>query len=495
MFKNSLLILTLFTLSTALPSAAFSTEKSDDELLQEFANNPEQFMNELPTKKYHNKVQLFSDEEIANRDYVTAKNKIRPLDGRARIKGNDRPEDLVDNGNNLVRTLEEMEKLRSASLKENPWSDHYWPIYTGQIACRYADENFPDSKNWKKNADYILSHLDSSPNSSSVDTLSPAEKYDLLVGDTQQTLTHYALNEGEAYYRDNGKVEKWMGICHGWAPAAYMLPRPTHAIKVLAADGKTEITFYPADIKALASLLWANFAPNTKMIGGRCDVKKPKTDRNGRVLDPDCFDTNPGTWHMAVVNQIGINKRSFVIDATYDYEVWNQPMVSYSYKFFNPKTLKTVDTIEQGTVDLSTFRKDRFKKYRSSKAVAVVGIRMEATYVVESDPTHAKTDSAENDETNTAKYFYDVELNASGKIIGGEWYRNVHPDFMWTPEPGAVAVTPGDEFLARSGANKIPWAGKTPFPKEWTEIAQKTSQSSPLAIVVEALIQISQAGI
>ena len=58
-----------------------------------------------------------------------------------------------------------------------------------------------------------------------VGLLSPSEKYDLLVGDKNFTLTKAMWNEGLGYYNRNGSVERWMGICHGWAIAAYMYPR------------------------------------------------------------------------------------------------------------------------------------------------------------------------------------------------------------------------------------------------------------------------------
>src|SRR5688572_29322977 len=122
-----------------------------------------------------------------------------------------------------------------------------------------------------------------------------------------------------------------MGYCHGWSPASFMMERPKHVIKVTAADGRTQIPFYPSDIKALATALWANANPPIRFISGRCESKKPKEDRNGRVTDPDCFDTNPGAWHLAVVNQVGVSKRSFVFDSSYDYEVWTQPAYSYEY--------------------------------------------------------------------------------------------------------------------------------------------------------------------
>src|SRR5262249_19903522 len=145
-------------------------------------------------------------------------------------------------------------------------------------------------------------------------------------------------HRGEIFYKSLGKVEEWMGICDGWAAASYMLDRPTNAVKTVAVDG-TSLTFYPSDIKALASQLWAHPAPSRgyRSAGGRCYKKNPATDEYGRIVDQDCFDTNPGTLHLAVVNQIGVKERSFVFDATYDYEVWNQPMYAYFARYFNPQ--------------------------------------------------------------------------------------------------------------------------------------------------------------
>ena len=51
--------------------------------------------------------------------------------------------------------------------------------------------------------------------------LSPAEKYDLLVGDANYGLTKQMWNAGKGYHDRYGSVESWMGYCHGWAPAAY----------------------------------------------------------------------------------------------------------------------------------------------------------------------------------------------------------------------------------------------------------------------------------
>lgn len=487
-------------LAAATTASAEPTTKLEW-LLQEFDQNPAIFMEKQPAKRRSTTnptVQKFSQEEVEQMQYVMAKNKTRPqqLSGRAAMEDDDLAADLVDAGPRLIKSLEKMDqkKLLAAKLKESPWSDFYWPLYTGQLAFRFADEAMPNSTSWKKNADYILKSLNSDP-SSSLDKLSPAEKYDLLVGDEKKTLTHAALDTGKEFYDESGKVETWMGICHGWSPAAYMMERPRKAIKVTAADGKTKITFFPSDIKALASLLWANETPDTRFIGGRCNTKKPKKDANGRVEDQECFDTNPGTWHMAVVNQIGVSKRSFVIDATYDYEVWNQPVFSYKYKYFNPQTLKEVDTLEEATVAIEDFKKDKFKKHRSDKAVAVVGISMDMGYVVETQPSTKDKDSMENDEITQVEYQYDLELDAKGNIVGGEWYTNKHPDFLWTPAPDDRAVTDGDRYLARYARNDK-WNGKFAMPNSWMTTAAKTSkEGTPLAVVVETLIDLANVGL
>ncbi|MCW0470914.1 hypothetical protein OH492_27090 [Vibrio chagasii] len=69
------------------------------------------------------------------------------------------------------------------------------------------------------------------------DDLSPAEKYDLLVGDENFTLTQRSCQVGRDIMSLVSHVERWMGLCHGWAPTAYMLPRPKQSLIVPDADG------------------------------------------------------------------------------------------------------------------------------------------------------------------------------------------------------------------------------------------------------------------
>jgi hypothetical protein len=476
------------------------------ENLQAFQQNPPEAMKRTPVKKtaqgqdIPNPNGLFTQEAIDNKRHIQAREEPRKniyqseeiSDDRAAYQNNDNPQSLVDDFvHNNLETIEAA-GLTQASLSEQPWSDDYWALYTGTLGKRYADPNFPHSDNWRTNLNYIIQNhpLDifSSGNTSAIDKLSPAEKYDALVGDTNGSLTRRMWREGQYYYDQNGEVETWMGVCHGWAPAAYMLDRPINAISVTAANG-TPITFYPSDIKALASLLWANIRTPTRFIGGRCNVENPETDLDsGRTLSQNCFDSNPGAWFLSVVNQIGVSRRSFILDATYDYQVWNQPILSYRYIYFNPQTGQDTSNLADAKIPLSAYTNDPFTQFRSSSATHVVGVAMEVEYMVETQPSHNTPDAPADDGVHTVWYEFDLELAGNGTIIGGEWLYNQHPDFLWTPTEGSQARTAYDQYATGT------WQRNQPLPQIWRLAAQYASQQqkSPLGKIVERLIQLSR---
>lgn len=385
---------------------------------------------------------------------------------------NDQARNLVDEFR--FDSLAEMEsaKLQAAQLASQPWSDSYWPTYAGQIANRYADPDFASTNSWRENASYLESRIGKGDE----EELSPAEKYDLLVGDTNFTLTRSMIRTGELL---GGQVPTWFGLCHGWAPASFMMKRPVRAVKAVTPDGR-KLTFYPSDLKALATLLWANGAPETRFIGGRCEK-----DSAGR--DPDCFDTNPATWHLAIVNQIAVSRRSFVMDATASKEVWNQPVFGYNYKLINPLTGKTEQKLAAAKVRREDYRGDKFASRRDASAVAIVNVLMEVKYMAETGPSHNPTDSAAQDAVMPVYYNYDLELDASDKIVGGEWHDADHPDFLWVPVKDGEATSPGDQGLNRRRDFRR-WSPLQPVPAEWRAQAKFSAESElPLARVVKGL--------
>ncbi|MCI5224189.1 MAG: hypothetical protein D3924_16345 [Candidatus Electrothrix sp. AR4] len=445
---------------------------------------------------------MFDLDGIEQSEHVAARDELRQqvterdevAVGRAAFAQNDQADSFVDAFR--YSGLDSMQEsgLMRAGLKESPWSDDYWAFYLGSLGKRYADPSFPGTANWKENYDYIQNNpaagIVAVGDTNAINRLSPAEKYDILVGDTDYSLTRKMWNLGKKYYVSKGRVEVWMGLCHGWAPAAYMLPRPTGTATVLAADGQTHLTFYPSDIKALATLLWAKVKYSSRFIGGRCNDRNPAKDpQSGRILSQICFDTNPGTWHLAMVNQIGASQRSMVMDATYDYQVWNQPVVSYSYRYFNPKTMYYAGSLSEAAVATNDFSNDKFVQYRSNETDSIVGIEMKVSYTVENTPSPTSSDTSARDQVKTVCYLYDLELDLAGNIIGGEWYQNAHPDFLWTPVQGARAVTKAEQQYPLTGN----WDSGQPMPQQWRQLASMAAeyQQAPLAAIVEQLIAFS----
>lgn len=392
----------------------------------------------------------------------------------------DRAVNMVDS---LVLTkLADMHAVRSASLAESPWSSDRWPLYKGAAACRYSDPAAKYTDSWKLNTDALRSTSPADP-----DDLSPARKYDLLVGDAAQTLTNVNLNAGKPYDQTNGAVAPWMDLSHGWAPASFMVPRPLKAVVVPAADGVTPVRFFPEDIKALAAALWANTGPKTRFIGSRCNTSNPATDGLGRPAESACRDTNAGTWHLAVVNQIGKARRSFVIDVDPGHEVENQPVYSYSYEYFNPKTNQSQKTLIAAKVAVAEFPEDKFKALRAAGTTHIVGIAMNVRWTVGKPATHAAPDSPAKDALAGARYLYTLELDAGGGIIGGEWLQLARPDFMWTAPPGTTASAPHES--AATGT----WTGQTAVPAAWrSAAAQSSTTGAPLDAIVRKLVELSR---
>jgi hypothetical protein len=530
--------------------ATFDSQKIDA-FLRALHGNPTDVMQQLPTKydAAGNEIAVASPanaEDAATSNWNQGRDQLRSkvigkaASTRAAYASNDNPRDLVDSFVHETLPAIEAAGLKAARLETHPWSGDYWATSSGGLANRYAG-CMPGG--WKEGFDYIRNHpskvILKSGSEVWVNELSPAEKYDALVGDANETLTRASWLDGKAYFDKRGEVPGWFGICHGWSPASFMLPRPLKSVKVLTPDNIT-LTFFPCEIKALGSLLWAKSNPKTRFIGGRCNTEKPEFDpATGRVVtlmnpfvaadyptdqppDPtqpapgtvdvslgtetwdettgapgareggrptaaDCADSNPGSWHLAVVNQIGVSKRSMVLDASFDYQVWNQPLLGYKYTYFNPQTFKQSDVLAEATVSRAAFSSDIFKKYRSPKAATFVGIVMRVTYMGENGNEQVHEDSSTNDAVIDVDYYYDLELDASGKIIGGEWYTNSHPDFLWTPPKGSRAVSRYENLATGT------WQTGKAIPASWRAAAAKASADmTPLAAIVEQLFKLSQ---
>ena len=457
-----------------------STQLVADEgtdFLRKFRQHPRQWMNKKPTKyrqdgtkidnvrrwPKHTRAFRVGDAAIKN-----AIDKQILGEGKQGWEAHDRPQHLFEAGVKVETNITRLPKKGKLTYK--PWSAHYWPIAVGGISMRYADPDFnellAEEDSYERLIGYYTQPTDflrlqpfEEQRQRQLDLYSPAEKYDLLVGSRDFKLTNLVKEQGRKHMDEDGAVAGWMGICHGWAVAAYASPRPVQSIAVKAADGKTTVNFYPDDLRALVSLKWASSSSwDALFIGGRCNISEDPEDdddkklnideETGRVLNAECFDTNPGTWHTVITNKIARYDESFIMDATFDAEVWNQPVYAYKVKYYHPRT-EAPGTLAQSImpIDEQWKKEDTFAAFRNNdQAKKIVLVKMEVTYVVETEPRQGEPHP---DSLSSTTYWYDLELDAQNNIIGGEWLNNYHPDFLWTKKRNSRPQNTVDRTIAR----------------------------------------------
>lgn len=218
------------------------------------------------------------------------------------------------------------------------------------------------------------------------------DKHDRVLGNTR------AGDWERADARANGGVW-WHGHCNGLAAAGTMTPEPLHDVTYQG------VSFSVADVKALLTELWQGGGTG---IGGRCEDETPVLDGNGRMVEAGCRNLNPATLHVALANFLGRQGKPVIVDVSPGKQVWN-----YAVKAFQTSL---------------TF---------ADAAGASAALRL-ASGAYAYNPSAARFALADTVLTlasgDTKRYGYVLELDAQGKILGGEWTggsKTDHPDFIW----------------------------------------------------------------
>jgi hypothetical protein len=232
--------------------------------------------------------------------------------------------------------------------------------------------------------------------------LSPAEKYDLLMGRYD-----YPLKDEVAKFA-NPNAQYWEGICHGWAPATMNYSEPTP--KIFMNPQGIAVPFGSTDIKALISYYYAHeyTAPNTFQTGQRCESPGILFgwSRNCRN------DLKASTFHIILTNNLGMRGKAFIADIKRFDEVWNHPIRVYKTEILNRR--------KPGFLDFS-------------KASEIVRVSTEISYVNESEKnTWEPILGTSIQQFGTITYEYDLDLDANGDIMDGRWKSKERPDFLWT---------------------------------------------------------------
>lgn len=334
--------------------------------------------------------------------------------------------------------------------------------------------------------------------------------------DALEALSHVqdqALAESENYVIAKSElmtdIAAWEGICNGWSTAAGLIPRPRKTVSFKLPNGK-KLKFFPEDIKGLVSLYWFNSLiqdnlykdNNGNRLGGgsinvglRCNLRDMKRDDYGRYYDhkvdpysrkyePRCVGVHPAKFHLSLVNIIGKQGRSFVVERKVKSPIDNHPMSGYEMKFFNPYTGKGANTL--GKVLEPITEEDQFLEYRHKDAKFVVGIETTMKYLDYVKPKRDKKNDEDDDEMVKKTMLYDLELDANYNIVGGQWravkagkpkrlsssnqkekLNHNQPDFFWG------ITKEWKETGMFSNLNWLPeWDGKSTPPVEYLQAAK-----------------------
>ncbi len=347
-------------------------------------------------------------------------------------------------GRPLVRNFSALPLEAKLSNPHFIWSDTYWPANKGGIAYRWNNEPNPQNFTYRR---YTKAELQRMP-LVELEKLSPAEKYDIFMGRYDYPLTRRVLAENSP--RDLW----WTGICHGWAPAAVNHIEPARQ-DLRNADGIV-VPFGSTDVKGLLSYYYAKVHQTSQrfQIGKRCKaagkVPGEGSSRDRVTTMPmaiiansgACADVNPGAFHLALTNMVGLNDMGFVVEVDRFRDVWNQPMGQYSTQVLS----------------------ERPARGRGGLA-RILTVRTRMTYGEELnllEPSQRgdeggflSMDHVTGTPANTTlykDYEYTLELNGRGEIIGGTWLTTTRPDFIWA-KAAATRFIDGGYGLA--GLNQI----------------------------------------
>lgn len=359
--------------------------------------------------------------------------------------------DSLNNPERFRRFLEEDLEYKLDALPlsgvadKQPWPETYWPYFEDSTNARWdgADTLSPLEK-----YDLVFNDWVPPPGFMSLKPFGPGCNIDSFDLDYYESLGPAARwmsdNRGNLSARDgldsdqdgvvdecNGfdGIDSWWGLCHAWTPAALIEDEPMRAIEF---EG---VTFYPSDLKALMITVYDY--SRAVVIGGRCKAEQVERDENGRIINPDCRDTNAGTFHVIAANLLGRFHVGFAEDRTYNAQVWNQPVHS-----FQVDRMEEIDSAQAIRLLGGNANGDAAYPYNES-AKRWADVMVSVQYVVESHASRDPTTPVFDNYLRTDRYHYILEMDDEGRIIGGEWINgrsdrengsfSEQPDFLWYP--------------------------------------------------------------
>lgn len=283
------------------------------------------------------------------------------------------------------------------SDRRAPWAGNYFPMKEGGIAQRWQVGEYPKKTLSQQEVKRLSAE--------ELKTLSPIEKYDLLVGDYDFKATNFELlNRGPLR---NPPAEVWEGFCNGVRCAGFLLPEPHFPVRLSNADGLV-IEFQPTDLKALAG---ASYFYVEKYAG----LGAPS--RNAAVAESQ---PNPAIFDMALRYNLGTRNKAFVVDSNLTSEIWNETVVGYEREL-GPEI---------------RIRDKEKRAFPEAVAKRVVTLRLETLGEIDAPNSNTPTRAAvaSGAHLQEIRATYSLYLNAEGLAVGGVWHKENKErgiDFAW----------------------------------------------------------------
>ncbi|OWZ13738.1 Transglutaminase elicitor [Phytophthora megakarya] len=312
----------------------------------------------------------------------------------------------------------------------SPWAGPYWPTYQDSINVVWSQgQPSPAEKYAKAFGKDVTAFMDAVSKKNGVDSQSNRRK---CTSDNDcSTLTDGSSCAIRAGKTSGYCIPGWFGICHAWAPAAILEAEPNCPVTY------NGVTFQPMDLKALVSSVYDGARVSTVFTGARFNGGSDTTDEYGRHSNNAFRDLNPAFFHIANGNILGKLNSTYVADVTAGAEVWNQPVRGFKVYEQTKMSLKKAAQTFYG-----------LQKYPWNEAAkSIVYVKSRLSWIFETYTDGGLVSSGAINQYTTGKYYYYLlELDAAGEIIGGEWVYDSdddHPDFLWLPKakPAANVVT------------------------------------------------------
>jgi hypothetical protein len=298
------------------------------------------------------------------------------------------------------------------------------------------------------------------------DELSPMEKYDAVFNQWDATKTFQNLTPFDPvrcdvephdadYYKLLGQAAEWMSrqrgnwvahdgldndqdkavdecddldgvnaqrdLDHAWTAAAMTEHEPVKPVTV------AQFTFWPSDIKALLLTVYDN--ASAFILTGSCRAQTLERTADGILALKGCEGMSASDFHVMVTNFIGRFQSSLGQEASENGQLVSRPMDSYFIDL--QREIAGEDAL--ALLGLEASSDGAYSPNPDARGWAEVNLTVHARE--RSELGQKNEDGTPTQNTVSYAYHYILELDAVGRVIGGQWLMDEEaqqpPHYLW----------------------------------------------------------------